>query len=587
MKEFKEKPKLGKAKEKPKSALLPRQAVHMMKEKYIKEMDQRPKEAGGSTQQAPDQVEHAGRWAADELTGRAVEQGRQYAKKKFAAARGEAQASPEAVPHGDNGPSAEGAPGGQSAPEYPATTPMEHRETEPSPITPREHLRTEYTANPIKDRQMVEHRVERRTAAQGQAQPYRTAQTTRSGQPHPHEGTCPLKERPAAQVVKERPVVDMPRTADRHAIPRTAAGQFSAVPGRRSEAVPFKVRPQQAVKERTATDIARTVDRAAPPRAATPRAAIGQASTASGGRPEAVPLKVRQQKALKERPQLRLRGRGAVESAPVPAPGPAHGPDPGPDGKAPRPTKAALSPKVRRGVVKAPTNPAARAGVSGARALKTAQKQMQHRMFTQAIKPAKSIGAVFRRAVQAVAKAAAAVTGAASAVVGGCVVLVALVIVIVIAAVANSPFGLFFAQEPNAPGTVSVSQAVGSVNMAYNAKLELLQSGDYDSIDIQGVAPDWPDVLAVFAVKVAGADVDGMDVATLDPDRVDKLTAVFWDMTDVATRVETIDHPATDTAEAWTEKILHITITPKAADDMRTAYACWRTAPPCPPWPGA
>ena len=70
MKEFKEKPKLGKAKEKPKSALLPRQAVHMMKEKYIKEMDQRPKEAGGSTQQAPDQVEHAGRWAADELTGR-------------------------------------------------------------------------------------------------------------------------------------------------------------------------------------------------------------------------------------------------------------------------------------------------------------------------------------------------------------------------------------------------------------------------------------------------------------------------------------------------------------------------------------
>lgn len=465
MNSFKEKPKLGKAKGKPKSALLPRQAVHMMKEKYIKEMDQRPKKAGSSTQQAPDQVEHAGRWAANELTGRAVEQGRQYAKKKFAAARGEAQASPEVVPHGDNGPSAEGASGDQTAPEYPATAPMEHREAESSSITPRESLRTEYTANPIKNQQMVEHC----TAAQGQPQPYHATQTIRSGQPRPHEGTYSLKEYPTTQAVKERPAVDMPRTADKRAIPRTAARQSPSVPGTRSEAMPFKFRPRQAVKERTATDIPRTADRAAPPRTATPRAVIGQASTAPGGHSEAVPLKIRQQKALKERPQLRLRGRGAVESAPVPTPG--LGPGPGPDGKAPRPAKTALSIKVRRGVVKSTAAPAARSGIPGARALKTAQKQMQHRMFIQAVKPTKNIGAVFRRAVQAVAEAAAAVTGAVSAVVGGCILLVALVIVIVIAAVANSPFGLLFAQEPNAPDTVSVSQAVGSVNTAYNAKL--------------------------------------------------------------------------------------------------------------------
>ena len=116
-------------------------------------------------------------------------------------------------------------------------------------------------------------------------------------------------------------------------------------------------------------------------------------------------------------------------------------------------------------------------------------------------------------------------------------------------------------------------QMVGAVNVAYNAKLETLQTGGYDGIDIQGAAPDWPDVLAVFAVKVAGADVDGIDVATLDANRVDKLTAVFWDMTAITTRVETIDHTATEDAEAWTDKILHITITPKSVDDMRTAYA--------------
>ena len=63
----------------------------------------------------------------------------------------------------------------------------------------------------------------------------------------------------------------------------------------------------------------------------------------------------------------------------------------------------------------------------------------------------------------------------------------------------------------------------------------------------------------------------------MDPDRVDKLTAVFWDMTTLTTTVETIPHadsnPDDDVDDSWTEKILHITITPKTADDMRTAYA--------------
>lgn len=110
----------------------------MMKEKYIKEMDPRPKGTEDSTQHAPDQVEHAGRWAADELTGRAVEQGREYAKKKFAAARGEAQTGPEPVSNGTDSPTAEGVPRGQSAQEYPLAPTVEHREAERSPTAPKE-----------------------------------------------------------------------------------------------------------------------------------------------------------------------------------------------------------------------------------------------------------------------------------------------------------------------------------------------------------------------------------------------------------------------------------------------------------------
>ena len=206
------------------------------------------------------------------------------------------------------------------------------------------------------------------------------------------------------------------------------------------------------------------------------------------------------------------------------------------------------------------------------KSLSTVPQHMRSQAAVQARKAAKNTAAVFKRAIQAVAKAAAAVAGAVTGMVGGAVVLVALIVIIIIAAVANSPFGLFFAEERNAPDTVSVSEAVAQVNMAYNARLEELQAGDYDGITVEGQAPDWPDVLAVFASKTAGAD-DGVDVATMDDDRVARLTAVFWDMTEITSWVETIDHPGDgDGDDGWTEYILHITITPKRADDMRTAY---------------
>lgn len=98
------------------------------------------------------------------------------------------------------------------------------------------------------------------------------------------------------------------------------------------------------------------------------------------------------------------------------------------------------------------------------------------------------------------------------------------------------------------------------------------QAGGYDDIVIHGQGPDWAEVLAVFAVHTAGKDT-GVDVATLDQDRVDLLKAVFWDMTEITSKVETIDHPGGEDSEGWTESILHITITPKTADEMRAVYA--------------
>ena len=230
-----------------------------------------------------------------------------------------------------------------------------------------------------------------------------------------------------------------------------------------------------------------------------------------------------------------------------------------------KPEKSLPAPKVKRTSFKTAAKPILAAQ-------KTASQQQIHQTAAQAKKTAKTAVELFKRAAGMLRRAAAALISALAGLVGGSVVLVALVVIIIIAAVASSPFGLYFAAERNAPNTVSVAEAVAQVNIAYNTKLEELQTGDYDSIDIQGQAPDWPDVLAVFAAKTAGTD-DGVDVATLDADRVARLTAVFWDMTEITSWVETIDHPGSGDNEGWTEYILHIIITPKSADEMRTVYA--------------
>lgn len=228
-----------------------------------------------------------------------------------------------------------------------------------------------------------------------------------------------------------------------------------------------------------------------------------------------------------------------------------------------KPEKPLPAPKVKRTSFKTTAKPMPAAQ-------KTASQQQIYQTAAQAKKAAKTAVELFKRAAGMLRRAAAALISALAGLVGGSVVLVALVVIIIIAAVASSPFGLYFAAERNAPDTVSVAEAVAQVNIAYNTKLEELQTGDYDSIDIQGQAPDWPEVLAVFAARTAGAE-DGVDVATLDADRVDRLTVVFWDMTEITSWVETINHPGSGD-DGWTEYILHITITPKTVDEMRTIY---------------
>ena len=151
--------------------------------------------------------------------------------------------------------------------------------------------------------------------------------------------------------------------------------------------------------------------------------------------------------------------------------------------------------------------------------------------------------------------------------------LVLLLTVILVAAIVASPFGILFSNESREAGVVPISAAVTQINYDFNAEMEALQTAEnYDPISVTGRPADWIEVLAVFAVKVAGADADAADVATMDADRIARLKAVFWDMTAIKTEVETINHPSSGDRDGWTEKNLYITITAKTAEEMKTAY---------------
>ena len=247
-----------------------------------------------------------------------------------------------------------------------------------------------------------------------------------------------------------------------------------------------------------------------------------------------------------------------------------------------KPQAGAVRPKTRQAVEQAARTRAAPASAPGPagkkaaakgtadRARKKARREAQRGMLQKSKQTAQAAADLSKRAAQATVKAVKELVGALSALVGGGALAAAMCVIFLVAAVIASPFGILFANEPS-PGAVPLAAAVNQINMELSDKLAALQAGDYSAIDIQGAAPDWREVAAVFACKTA-MGADSVDVAALTPDRVARLKAVFWDMCALSSNVETIDHPATDDTEAWTEKKLHITITPKSADDMRTAY---------------
>ena len=232
-------------------------------------------------------------------------------------------------------------------------------------------------------------------------------------------------------------------------------------------------------------------------------------------------------------------------------------------------TKATRTMRVRPTDHAAPNN-----AIITHRARAAAQRKMLQESAQSGGRASKKLGSVAVQAVKEIGKGVASAVSSILSAGGGAVVLVLILTVILVAAIVASPFGILFPNESREAGVVPISAAVAQVNYEYNERLEELQTADsYDSISVTGQSADWVEVLAVFAVKVAGSnDADAADVATMDADRIARLKAVFWDMTAIATEVETINHPGSGDDDGWTERNLYITITAKTAEEMKTAY---------------
>lgn len=245
----------------------------------------------------------------------------------------------------------------------------------------------------------------------------------------------------------------------------------------------------------------------------------------------------------------------------------------------PAPKSGQPSPKAPRTMRVRPTDHAApNNAIITRRARAAAQRKAQRTMLQESAqsggRASKKLGSVAVQAVKGIGKGVASAVSSILSAGGGAVVLVLFLTVILVAAIVASPFGILFSNESRDAGVVPISAAVAQVNYDFNERLETLQTADdYDSISVDGQAADWVEVLAVFAVKVAGSnDADAADVATMDADRIARLKAVFWDMTTITHRVEIIHHPGSGDDDGWTERNLYITITAKTAEKMKTEY---------------
>ena len=147
----------------------------------------------------------------------------------------------------------------------------------------------------------------------------------------------------------------------------------------------------------------------------------------------------------------------------------------------------------------------------------------------KAAKAAKEAGKKVLRAIVAAAEKLAAAIGA-----GGAVAVSVVVVILLVGMLFASPLGILFAGEDT--GTeIKIPDAVATLNGEFTDEIyRIMEEHPYDELDMQegmetAMLQNWRNVLAVYAVKVSTDEEHGLDVMTMDEEKLQLLREIFFD----------------------------------------------------------
>ena len=144
-------------------------------------------------------------------------------------------------------------------------------------------------------------------------------------------------------------------------------------------------------------------------------------------------------------------------------------------------------------------------------------------------KAAKEAGKKVLRAIVAAAEKLAAAIGA-----GGAAAVSVVVVILLVGMLFASPLGILFAGEDT--GTeIKIPDAVATLNGEFTDEIyRIMEEHPYDELDMQegmeaAMLQNWRNVLAVYAVKVSSDEENGLDVMTMDEEKLQLLREIFFD----------------------------------------------------------
>lgn len=160
---------------------------------------------------------------------------------------------------------------------------------------------------------------------------------------------------------------------------------------------------------------------------------------------------------------------------------------------------------------------------------------------------------------------------------GGWIVLVIVIVICMIGLLCSSIFGIFLSGSKTSSDAITVTDVIAECNQEFSNKLQTIQDQNpHDDYVLDGNMASWKDVLMIYTVKQSNGS-NQKEVVTMDNAKKTVFKQVFWDMNEVTSevKVETVTEQGTNALERPKEvqkKVLHIKITSKSIEEMKTKY---------------